>query len=110
MGNTVHSNIAYNVQAFVKAARMQLTLTASVQPLAQMPCKAQFIMDDYKQIAYKLQTDIEMKVWENAQKNIPFLKEMKQRLQKYQNNKDATQLEMVFQMIDDWIAELEAVS
>lgn len=64
-------------------------------------------MEDYKQITYKLQTDIEMKVWENTQKNIPFLKEMKQRLRDYQTEKDVTQLEMVYQMIDDWIAELE---
>lgn len=67
-------------------------------------------MDDYKQIAFKLQTDIEMKVWENAQRNIPFLKEMKQRLKNYQNKKDITQLDMVHKMIDDWIDELTKLS
>lgn len=64
---------------------------------------------DYKQLAYKLQGDIEMRAWEDAQKNIPFLKEMKQRIEKFQNNKDVTEIEMVYNMIDDWILELERI-
>ncbi|MDP3561743.1 MAG: hypothetical protein Q8R83_06170 [Legionellaceae bacterium] len=64
---------------------------------------------DYKQLAYKLQGDIEMRAWEDAQKNIPFLKEMKQRIEKFQNNKDVTEIEMVYNMIDHWILELERI-
>jgi len=64
---------------------------------------------DYKQLAYKLQGDIEMRSWEDAQKNIPFLKEMKQRIEKFQNNRDVTEIEMVYNMIDDWILELEMI-
>jgi hypothetical protein len=31
---------------------------------------------DYKQIAFKLQSDIEHLKWEQAQKDIPFIKEI----------------------------------
>ncbi len=62
---------------------------------------------DYKQLAFKLQDDIKTLNWERAQKDIPFLKEMKERIEKYQQSKDVTQIEMVFTMIDDWVAELE---
>lgn len=65
--------------------------------------------NDYKQIAFKLQTDIEMKVWENADKNLPFLNEMKSRLQNYEQKKDVTELQLVYKMIDDWIDELEKI-
>jgi hypothetical protein len=62
---------------------------------------------DYKQIAFKLQSDIEHLRWENSQRDISFLKEMKKRLNAYRENKDTTQLEMVFTMIEDWIIELQ---
>lgn len=62
---------------------------------------------DYKQVAFKLKTDIEEMKWEQAEKDIPFLKEMKQRLEKYRDREDVTELEMVFNMIDHWIDELE---
>lgn len=60
-----------------------------------------------KQVAFKLQGDVETARWENAQKNIAFLKEMKGRLEKYHSKKDATEIEMVYTMIDDWVHELE---
>jgi hypothetical protein len=62
---------------------------------------------DYKQIAFKLQSDIEHLRWENSQRDIYFLEEMKKRLNAYRENKDTTQLEMVFTMIEDWIIELQ---
>jgi hypothetical protein len=62
---------------------------------------------DYKQIAFKLQSDIEHLRWENSQRDISFLEEMKKRLNAYRENKDTTQLEMVFTMIEDWIIELQ---
>lgn len=62
---------------------------------------------DYKQIAFKLQSDIEHLKWEQAQKDIPFLKEIKERLMKFRDKNDTTELEMVFNMIDHWIDELE---
>lgn len=65
---------------------------------------------DYKQIAFKLQSDIEQLKWEQAQKDIPFLKEIKARLTKYRDGKDVTQLEMVFNMLDHWIDELEELN
>lgn len=62
---------------------------------------------DYKQLAFKLQDDIKTLNWERAQKDIPFLKEIKDRIEKYQQCKDVTQFEMAITMIDDWICELE---
>jgi hypothetical protein len=62
---------------------------------------------DYKQIAFKLQLDIQHLRWENSQRDISFLEEMKKRLNAYRENKDTTQLEMVFTMIEDWIIELQ---
>lgn len=64
---------------------------------------------DYKQIAFKLQGDIEMLRWENAQKDIAFLKEMKQHAKKAFDKKDVAAKEMLFTMIDDWLHELEQV-
>jgi hypothetical protein len=66
-------------------------------------------MNDYKQIAFKLQSDIDTLKWEEANKNCPFLKEIKARLEKYASNKDITQLEMVNNMIDHWIEEYEKI-
>jgi hypothetical protein len=65
--------------------------------------------NDYKQIAFKLQDDIEMLKWEQAQKDLPFLREMRERLNKYYKNQDITQLDMVNKMIEDWITELEKI-
>jgi hypothetical protein len=62
---------------------------------------------DYKQIAFKLQSDIEHLRWESAQRDIPFLEEMKMRLLKYQNGNDVTELDFVLTMIDNWITELQ---
>lgn len=62
---------------------------------------------DYKQIAFKLQSDIEQLRREQSQKDMPFLIEIKERLVEYRDRKDVTQLEMVFNMLDDWIDELK---
>ncbi len=64
---------------------------------------------DYKQLAFKLQAEIEMLKWENAQKNINFLKEMKQCAKKSIEKKDVSSTEMLYTMIDDWIHELEKI-
>lgn len=40
-------------------------------------------------------------------KDIDFLKEMKERLEKWRDNNDWSERDMVFNMIDDWINELE---
>ena len=60
-----------------------------------------------KKIAFKLQSDIEQLKREQSQKDMPFLIEIKERLVKYRDRKDVTQLEMVFNMLDDWIDELK---
>lgn len=41
------------------------------------------------------------------EKDLEFLKEMKQKLQDAIDGKDTTKFEFVQQMIDDWIDELE---
>jgi predicted DNA-binding protein len=65
---------------------------------------------DYKQIAFKLQSDIEQLKWEQAQKDITFLKEMKERLEKWRDNNDWSERDMVFDMIEHWIDELEELN
>ena len=62
---------------------------------------------DYRQIALKLQSDIEQLKQEQANTDSSFLKEIRERLFKYSTSKDITQFEMACQMIDDWIIELE---
>lgn len=64
---------------------------------------------DYKQIAFKLQSDIEMIRWENAQKDIAFLKEMKGYAEKAFYKNDVVSKEMLLQMINDWVNELENI-
>ncbi|MFW5848013.1 MAG: hypothetical protein ACOCVF_03775 [bacterium] len=64
---------------------------------------------DYKQIAFKLQSDIEQLKWEQAQKDIFFLREIQKRLTKYRDKKDFIELEMVFNMVEHWIDELENI-
>lgn len=62
-----------------------------------------------KQVIFKLQTDIKFVRWENAQKDIAFLKEMKGHATKAFKNRDITSREMLLKMIADWIDELEKV-
>jgi hypothetical protein len=65
--------------------------------------------NDYKQIAFKLQGDIEHLRWENAQRDLAFLSEMKQRAIKAFDNRDVSEHEMLIKMIDDWTHELNQV-
>jgi hypothetical protein len=65
---------------------------------------------DYKQLAFKLQSDIEYEVWEKATNDKSFLTEIKSYIQKYEQDKDVASLEMAYKMIDDWIFELNEQS
>jgi hypothetical protein len=72
--------------------------------------KQQINESDYKQIAFKLQSDIDNKKWEYStlcKKDIKFLKEMKAHAKKAFDQKDITSKEMLFTMIEDWIDELK---
>jgi len=62
---------------------------------------------DYKQLVFKLQGDIEDKIWERNDGDLSFLKEIRGRLKKHDEKADVTEIQMVFQMLDDWIDELE---
>lgn len=64
---------------------------------------------DYKQIAFSLQEDIKFLRWENAQKDLSFLKEMKQHAEKAFEENDYVSKEMLKNMIDHWIHELEQI-
>jgi hypothetical protein len=64
---------------------------------------------DYKQIAFKLQSDIDMLKWEYAQRDLRFLKEMKQHAERAFYKRDLSAKDMLYTMIDDWIRELENV-
>ena len=61
---------------------------------------------DYKQIAFKLQDDIEQLKWGMANKDIPFLKEIRKHAVTAFDKRDIASKEMMFKMIDDWIDEL----
>ncbi len=65
---------------------------------------------DYRQIAFKLQDDIKQMKWEQAQRDIPFLREMKQTAIKAFDNNDAPSKEYLLKMIDDWVSELEKIN
>ena len=65
---------------------------------------------DYKQLAFKLQSDIEYKIWEKSTNDKSFLTEIKSHIQKYEQDKDVTSLGMAYKMIDDWIFELNEQS
>lgn len=62
--------------------------------------------NEAKQIVELYQSHVENHYGLFAQKDISFLKEMKERIEKYQDVKDFEELEMVNQMIDDWLDEL----
>ncbi len=64
---------------------------------------------DYKQIAFKLQGDIEMLRWDLAQKDLIFLKEMRDHAKKAFEKNDVTAKDMLLKMIEDWIDELEKI-
>lgn len=57
----------------------------------------------HKQVIFKLKTDLEFARWENAVKDIAFLKEMRGRAENAFNGNDK---DMLFTLIDDWIHEL----
>ena len=65
--------------------------------------------NDYRQIAFKLQGDIEFIRWENAQRDLAFLIEMKQLAIKAFDNRDISEHQMLITMIDDWTHELNKV-
>jgi hypothetical protein len=60
-----------------------------------------------KQVAFSLKSDIENKSWIDRDNDFKFLKEMKSHAKKWLDKKDITSQEMLFQMIDDWMAELK---
>lgn len=62
---------------------------------------------DYKQIAYKLQSDIEDMKWFKADEDLKFLKEIKQKLVDSREKRDPTLFDHALEMIGDWIRELE---
>lgn len=64
---------------------------------------------DYKQIAFKLQDDINSLKWDQANRDLPFLKEIKKRFEDYQKSSDITQFEYAMTMLGDWIVELEKI-
>lgn len=61
--------------------------------------------NDYKQYIYKLETDFDFELWQQAEKDYKFLIEIKERLVK--GEKDSSQKEYAFNMINDWILELK---
>jgi hypothetical protein len=61
---------------------------------------------DYKQIAYKLQTDIES----TKEKDCSFLKEIREKLTRAFEKRDIAAREMALKMIDDWIDELNKIN
>ncbi len=63
--------------------------------------------NDYKQIAFKLQGDIDFLRWEKFDTDLKFLKEMKSHAVKAFKERDVSSQEMLMKMIDDWIGELE---
>lgn len=65
---------------------------------------------NYKQIAFKLQSDIDFLRWQEHDKDLAFLKEIKNNLVEFNLKKDITRYEMAIKMIDDWIDELKSLT
>ena len=64
---------------------------------------------DYKQIAYKLQCDIDTLKWESANINLPFYKEMQLYALKAFEERDVVAREMLLKMIGDLITECDEI-
>ena len=60
-----------------------------------------------KQLMYKSKGDEELSKWNNNQKDISFLKEIKSKFKKAFEDKDVVSKDMGFKMLEDWIHELE---
>lgn len=65
-----------------------------------------FEHEDYKQFVFKQKSDSEFKEWEKMQNDIKFLYEMKSRAANAFDNRDVSDKEMLYKMIEDWIDEL----
>lgn len=66
-------------------------------------------LHDYKQALFSLKMDIEFdsdKQFEKMQNDIKFLYEMKSRAINAFENRDVSDKEMLYKMIEDWIDEL----
>jgi len=64
---------------------------------------------DYKQLAYKLQSDIDTLKWEAANINLPFYKEMQHYALKAFEERDVVAREMLLKMIEDLITECDEI-
>jgi len=81
--------------------------TAELREELERVKKEYLMQDNYKQIAFKLQSDIDMQIWFEADKNIPFLKEMREKAVKGFDDGDIASIEYVLKMIDDWYKDIE---
>lgn len=64
------------------------------------------LIADLKQIIFKQKSDIENIRFENAQRDIKFLKEMELYAIKAFDQRDTASYQMLIAMISDWIHEL----
>lgn len=63
--------------------------------------------EHYRQVAYKLQSTMDNDKWLNADRDLKFVVEVIQRLNK--GERDAAQKEYAMQMLMDWEAELKSI-
>lgn len=64
---------------------------------------------DLEQYIFSTKTDTEMEKFQQAQKDLEFLKELQGRLQKWNEKNDWTERDYAFKMVEDWIDELSVV-
>lgn len=64
-------------------------------------CECSFL----RQVIFKMEGDVKNNNWQRADNDIKFLSEIKKRLDKAVT--DPTEMQMVNQMIDDWVSSLE---
>ena len=62
---------------------------------------------DLEQYIFKLKSDHEQQKWEQNSNDLEFLKEIQTHLYKWRDDRDVASMEYAFQMVEDWIRELE---
>ena len=69
--------------------------------------KLKMEVDHRDQVIFSMKHDAEMAKWQNAQGDIYFLKEIKDKINDGREKHDSTSFDYAFKMIDDWIDEIK---